>query len=151
MKVLFTSAGLETDALRQYFTGLLPKKPDEVKTLFVPTAADDIDSIMALPGNMSDLLKCGINGERIDLYNLQREMSYEELEQYDVVYLCGGDTDHLLERISDQGFDDALKQYVAADKVLVSVTPGVLEAQSLKNHLGLPNCRLYVLSDRRAS
>ena len=41
---------------------------------------------------MNDLLKCGVFDENIRVYDLHAGMEIEELRNYDVVYLCGGDT-----------------------------------------------------------
>lgn len=45
---------------------------------------------------MNDLLKCGIEDKNIYVYDLHVGMGIEELCQYDVVYLCGGNTTYLL-------------------------------------------------------
>ncbi len=42
--------------------------------------------------SMDVLLKCGIANKNINVYDLHTGMEIEELQQYDVVYLCGGNT-----------------------------------------------------------
>ena len=39
MRVLLTSAGLETEEIEQYFVKMIGKDMSEVKALFIPTAA----------------------------------------------------------------------------------------------------------------
>ena len=39
MRVLLTSAGLETEEIKDYFVKMLGKAVSEVKALFIPTAA----------------------------------------------------------------------------------------------------------------
>ena len=60
MRVLLTSAGLETEEIQDYFVELLDKDVASVKALFIPVAAIDADAIAVLPKCMNDLLKCGI-------------------------------------------------------------------------------------------
>ena len=100
MRVLLTSAGLETEEIKEYFVKMIGKDMSEVKALFIPTAAIDAGAIDVLPKCMNDLLKCGIQNKNIKVYDLHTGMEMDELRQYDVVYLCCGDTNYLLERIN---------------------------------------------------
>ena len=49
MKVLLTSAGLETETIKDCFLRLTGKDMASVKALFIPTAAISTDAIKALP------------------------------------------------------------------------------------------------------
>lgn len=49
MRVLLTSAGLETEEIKDYFVKMLGKAASEVKALFIPTAAIDAGAIEVLP------------------------------------------------------------------------------------------------------
>lgn len=60
MRVLLTSCGLETGAIKQSFLEMLQKEPEKATALFIPTAAIDPGAIAVLPKCMNDLLKCGI-------------------------------------------------------------------------------------------
>lgn len=57
---------------------------------------------------MNDLLKCGIPNKNIKVFDLHIGMEIAELQKYDVVYLCGGDTTYLLERVNATGFNKVL-------------------------------------------
>jgi dipeptidase E len=145
MKVLLTSAGLESDAVKNFFLAKLLKKPEEIKALFIPTAAINVGAIGVLPKCMNDLLKCGIKDENITVYDLHKVMHLEKLKQFDVVYICGGNTKYLLERINEQGFNEVLKGYIINDGITVGVSAGsIIMAQNLENNLGLINCILNV-------
>lgn len=110
MRVLLTSAGFETEELKEYFVNLAGRDLSLVKALFIPTAAIDADAIEVLPKCMNDLLKCGILGKNIDVFDLHAGMEFEKLQQYDVVYLCGGNTRYLLERINATRFHKPLTE-----------------------------------------
>ncbi len=145
MKVLLTSAGLQTDAIKDLFLKLLPKQPQEIKALFIPTAAVSADAIAVLPKCMNDLLKCGIQNKNITVYDLHLAMSYADLKQFDVVYICGGDTKYLLKRMNEQGFSQVFMSYIQEDGVYVGVSAGsIIAAGNLENNLGLLSCRLNV-------
>ncbi len=61
MRVLLTSAGLETEEIKDCFMEMLGKEMTEVKALFIPTAAIDAGAIQVLPKCMNDLLKWEVN------------------------------------------------------------------------------------------
>ena len=145
MRVLLTSAGLETEHIQSYFERMVNKDMALVKALFIPTAAQDPDAIDVLPKCMNDLLKSGILKTNIKVYDLHDGMSLEELQLYDVVYLCGGSTSYLLQRINDTGFSATLMEYIYNDGIVVGVSAGsLIFANNLQENLGLIDTKLDV-------
>lgn len=145
MRVLLTSAGLETEEIKEYFVKMLGKDVAEVKALFIPTAATDAGAIEVLPKCMNDLLKCGIRNENIRVFDLHTGMEVVELQKYDVVYLCGGNTAYLLKRVNATGFNKALMEYIKENGMVIGVSAGsLLFSNNLVGNLGLINTRLDV-------
>lgn len=145
MRVLLTSAGLETEEIKEYFVKMLGKDVAEVKALFIPTAAIDAGAIEVLPKCMNDLIKCGIQNENIKVFDLHTGMELTELRKYDVVYLCGGNTTYLLERVNVTGFGKTLMEYIKEDGMIIGVSAGsLLFSNNLVGNLGLINTRLDV-------
>lgn len=145
MKVLLTSAGLETEAIQAYFMSLLSKDVTLIKALFIPTAAVNADAIAVLPKCMNDLLRCGIREENIKVYDLHIGMSIDELRLYDVVYLCGGNTQYLLSRINEINFGKTLMKYMHDDKIVLGVSAGsIIFANNHPENIGLINTELNV-------
>ena len=145
MRVLLTSAGLETQAIRACFEGLVGKDMSLVRALFIPTAAIDAEAIAVLPKCMNDLLQCGIPNAHITVYDLHAGMDLEALRRYDVVYLCGGRTRYLLERINDTKFNESLTAYIHDSGVVVGVSAGsLIFANNLSGNLGLLDTKLDV-------
>ena len=145
MRVLLTSAGLETNKIQKYFMEMVSKDISLVKALFIPTAAQDTDAIAVLPKCMNDLLKCGIIDKNIRVYDLHTGMSIEELQQYDIVYLCGGKTSYLLHRINDTGFHKTLMEFINQNGIVIGVSAGsIIFANNLPENLGLIDTRLDV-------
>ncbi|MCM1302917.1 MAG: Type 1 glutamine amidotransferase-like domain-containing protein [Lachnospiraceae bacterium] len=145
MKVLLTSAGLETEEIKERFVDMAAKDMSLVKALFIPTAAIDAGAIQVLPKCMNDLLKCGISDKNITVYDLHEGMEFEKLRQYDVVYLCGGNTHYLLERINATGFNRSLMEYINSDGLVIGVSAGsLIFSNNLDHNLGLINTKLDV-------
>lgn len=145
MRVLLTSAGLETEKIKEYFVNMIGKDMALVKALFIPTAAIDAGAIEVLPKCMNDLLKCGIQNKNIKVYDLHIGMEIDELRQYDVVYLCGGDTTYLLERVNATGFNTTLMEYIKANGMVIGVSAGsLIFSNNLSGNLGLINTKLDV-------
>lgn len=145
MRVLLTSAGLETEEIKECFMGMAGKDMSLVKALFIPTAAIDAGAIEVLPKCMNDLLKCGILDKNITVYDLHAGMEIEELQQYDVVYLCGGNTHYLLERVNDTGFNKSLMEYIKGNGLVIGVSAGsLIFSNNLCDNLGLIDTKLDV-------
>ena len=145
MRVLLTSAGLETKEIQKYFMDMINKDMSLVKALFIPTAAVNAGAIEVLPKCMNDLLKCGIQDKNITVYDLHTGMKTEELQQYDVVYICGGETYYLLERINETGFNKTLMEYIRSDGLVIGVSAGsLIFANNIPDNLGLIDTKLDV-------
>lgn len=145
MRVLLTSAGLETEEMKECFVKMIGKDMSFLKALFIPTAAINAAAIGVLPKCMDDLLKCGILDKNIDVYDLHDGMEFEKLQQYDVVYLCGGDTHYLLERINATMFHETLIKFINNNGLVIGVSAGsLIFSNHLENNLGLIDTKLDV-------
>lgn len=145
MKVLLTSAGFENKRIEETFLALTGKEPEDIKAVFIPAAAIDPDAIEVLPKCLHDLLDCGIPKDNIRVYDLHADMSREELMGYDAVYVCGGNTEYLLERINEKGFRNTLLLFIKQGGVYVGVSAGSLAAAgNLKGSLGILECPVRV-------
>ena len=149
MRVMLTSCGLETERIKAHFLRMLDRTPAEAKALFIPTAAIDADAIAVLPKCMNDLLKCGIPKGNIQVFDLHRNMPLEELNAFDVVYLCGGRTAYLLRRINETGFRDSLLSYIRGNGFVIGVSAGsLIFANNLPDSLGLLETGMDVHCER---
>ena len=145
MRVMLTSCGLETQKIKDHFLEMLGKEGTEARALFIPTAAIDADAIGVLPKCMDDLLKCGIQKENIRVFDLHENMPIDELKTYDIVYLTGGRTSYLLERINDTGFRETLLAYIRDGGFVIGVSAGsIIFANNLPGNLGLLDTKLDV-------
>lgn len=143
--VLLTSCGLETPAIADALLRLLPVPPADARALFIPTAAIQPDAIEVLPKCLHDLLKIGVPSGNITVYDLHDPIDGPLARQWDVVYLCGGETYYLLRRIREQGFHRQLLDFIAEGGVVIGVSAGsLIFATNIPDHLGLLPCPLDV-------
>lgn len=144
-KILLTSAGFETKTISDAFLKFVKKEPQEIKVLFIPTAADFPGAIAVLPKCMDDLLNIEIPTVNIKVFDLHRSMLLEELSVFDAVYFTGGNTQYLLDRINDTGFNKPLNEFVKKGGVYIGVSAGsIIAAGNLQNNLGYLKANLRV-------
>lgn len=145
MKLLLTSCGLETEGIKNKFLSFLTKHASEIKAVFIPVAAIFPDAIEVLPKCLNDLIKCGIQKENIFVYDLHAPISNEELAKYDVIYICGGSPEYLLNRINETGFRQRLLDFLKNDGIVVGVSAGsIVFTNNLPDNLGKLSCHLDV-------
>lgn len=145
MNLLLTSCGLETDTIQQTFVNMLNKPMDQIRALFIPTAANSPDAIEVLPKCLEDLLRCGIPRENVLVYDLYDQITDKQMKEINVVYLCGGSPSYLLRRINESRFRTKLLQYISKNGVVLGVSAGsMVFASQMDNNLGVLHCPLHV-------
>ena len=144
-KILLTSAGFENKNIQNKFMELVEKEPKKIKALFITTAAIEPDAIMVLPKCLEDLLNCGISKENITIYDMHKKMEINELQKYDALYVCGGKTSYLIERINEINFKDILDEYTTNGGIYIGVSAGSVAASgTYKNGLNFIENKLEV-------
>lgn len=144
-KILLTSNGFENPRLAEKFIELVGKRPEDMRCLFIPTAAIDVAAIEVLPKCLHDLLDLGVPAAQILVYDLHETMNERQLCAFDAVYVAGGDTRYLLRRMKEAGFDTALKSFYETDGVYVGVSAGsVAAAANYPDGLRFIPCALHV-------
>ena len=152
MNVLLTSSGLDSQSVKDAFFSMLNKHISEVKALFILTAAIEVDAIRVLPKCLDDLTECGIKEENITVYDLHYPIDAELTDLFDVVYICGGNTEYLLRRMNEKMFSWKLLKYIRNGGVVVGVSAGaVVFAKNLEENLGLLPCILKVHTEEHTS
>jgi peptidase E len=124
MKFLLTSTGLMSEEIQNVFLNNVPESVEDVRVIFVPTAANDEESKAMLPKCMNDLTKLGVIKENILEYDLDGTLSVEDALKFDAIYFCGGSTKYLLERINEIGFSNIISEMLKAGKLFIGVSAG---------------------------
>lgn len=140
-RILLTSTGFDNKNLEKLFIDNIGKPLNEVRVLFIPTAANDEESKSVIPFCRMELTDAGIVENHIVEYNLDRRMEYQELRAFDVVYFCGGSETYLMESINHVEFAKPLLQAVNQGMFFIGVSAGsMIASTSVENSLGIiPN------------
>jgi peptidase E len=127
-KILLTSAGFENPKIGEEFLKLVNKSAQEIKVLFIPTAARTKEELFYVSKSKEELMGVGIKEENIINFNLDRKLSEEELNRFDVIYICGGNTFYLLHRVNESNFRDKIISLVDKGIVYVGASAGSIIA-----------------------
>lgn len=132
-KILLTSAGFENKVIENKFMELVGKDAKDIKVLFITTAAVEPDAIMVLPKCLEDLLNCKIPMENITVYDMHKLIG---ISKYDAIYVCGGSTAYLVDRIDEIGFKKVVDEYILNGGIYIGVSAGsVATCGKYKNSL----------------
>ena len=119
-KILLTSTGFENDSIKNKFLELLNCDVSRAKILFIITAANNPDAVRILSKCLDDLTNCNILDENITIYDMHNLLTQDEINKYNAIYVCGGSTKYLVERIREIDFKPLLDIGVSAGSVAAS-------------------------------
>ena len=124
MKLLLTSAGFENPKVGKEFLKLIDKLASEIKVIFVPTAARTEEELFYVEKSKKELLNVGILAQNIKILDLDHKISNEEVDGFDVIYVCGGNTFYLLHKVKEADFGSIIKQFLERGGVYVGASAG---------------------------
>ncbi|MFA6963507.1 MAG: Type 1 glutamine amidotransferase-like domain-containing protein [Patescibacteria group bacterium] len=143
MKIFLTShAGRVIDRI----IPKLPKKPEELKALFITTAGNPYTDIHWIDEDRENLTKAGFALTDYDLVDKNEDEVRNVVDDSDVIFVEGGNTFFLLKYARESGFDKVMKEQKDNDKVFVGVSAGAYiatpsveptEWKREKNHYGI--------------
>lgn len=152
-KLLLTSAAFSNPKIGEEFLRLIPKKPSEVKVLFIPTASEyklendptsafgrtesafgetksakgfgeAKDEMFYVKESEKELIGLGIPKENIFWLDIKNIPAAGDVNSYDVMYVCGGNTFYLMHQFKNTGFDKKVIEFTNSGKVYVGVSAG---------------------------
>jgi dipeptidase E len=103
---------------------MLPKKPEELKLAFVPTASDPYEERPWLDSDRAKLTELGFQMEDFDLKNKTEDEVRKKLSEFDIVFVAGGNTFYLLDEVKKSGFDKVIKEFIRAGKIYIGSSAG---------------------------
>jgi len=123
-KLLLTSTGFANENIINQFNKLIDKPISQIKILFVPTAARSQEELKYVEESKKELFELGILKTNLRIINLDKPVLFEEVKNFDMIYVCGGNTFYLLKKIRESGFDKVIKKFVALGKLYFGVSAG---------------------------
>lgn len=148
-KIILTSTGFDNEKIKNKFINLLNVSVKDAKILFIITAANDPDAVRILSGCLDDLTSCGIPDENITIYDMHKLISEEEINNYDAIYVCGGSTEYLVERISELNIKPVIDKFIEKGGIYIGVSAGsVCASGTYKDGFGFIKNKLDVHCDK---
>jgi dipeptidase E len=125
MKLLLTSAGLHNKKVSDCFISNLPKKPEDCSALMIAYTQDN-EMQLYVDESKKELISLGISNTTP--FSLGEE-KFKNEGQYDVIYVCGGNTFAILDRLRTLGMDKFIIDSLKDDKALyIGVSAGSIIA-----------------------
>ena len=124
MKNIFlTSCGIINNEIKKEFYNVITKDVKDIKVLYITTASDgEADSDKTwMEEEFQTILDLGILKENITEHKIGNEININE---FDVMYMMGGNTFYLLNIIRKTGFDKNIKEFINSGKIYVGSSAG---------------------------
>ncbi len=103
---------------------LLPSKPEELKVAYIPTAADPYEDKWFIEADRKNLKELGFKFTEVDLKNQTEEKLFETLKTFDIIFISGGNTFYLLEKVRESGFDKIIGKLLDSGVIYVGASAG---------------------------
>jgi len=123
-KLLLTSTGLANQNIKNHFLQIIDKPISQVKIIFVPTASRSEEELKYVNDSKKELLDLGIPENNIKTLNLDKPVSFQDVEGFDIIYVCGGNTFYLLKKVRETGFDKVIIEFTKTGKLYFGVSAG---------------------------
>lgn len=123
-KLLLTSTGLANQNITNQFLQIIDKPVSQIKIIFVPTASRSEEELKYVAESNKELLDLGILENNIKTLNLDKLVSFQDVDGFDVIYVCGGNTFYLLKKVRETGFDKVIIEFAKTDKLYFGVSAG---------------------------
>lgn len=126
--LLLTSAGFKNPRIGTEFLRLVARSASSVRVLMIPTAAITDEQRKYVEISKAELLDMGIQEENMMQIPLGEPAYYAPMADSHALYVCGGDTPHLLKEIVRTGFDKQIRRFLDEGGVYVGVSAGSIVA-----------------------
>lgn len=128
MKLFLTSIGLSTPKIVKAFKEELPKKHISASNVLIIALAPDHERLVYLMKSEKQLKSIGLIN--IKVVNMKDKVDTGKLGDFDVIYVCGGNTFTILDKMRESGLDKYISKQVKKSTVYVGVSAGSIIAGS---------------------
>jgi len=115
MKLFLTSIGLSNKKITDYFLKCLPKKTDNCSILIVDYVENN-EQKLYLEESKEQLFNLGV--KKITDFNLTDKKFLDVKKAFDIIYVCGGNTYEILDRMRKTGIADYIKKQSRKKKII---------------------------------
>ncbi|MDP2641457.1 MAG: Type 1 glutamine amidotransferase-like domain-containing protein [Candidatus Yanofskybacteria bacterium] len=100
----------------------IEKPAQELKVLFIPNAADPMENAWWVDLDKKAFRNEGCQIAEIDLRKISTEELTKQIENADILHVCGGSVFYLLSLLKEKGFDQVIIDSVRNNKILYTGT-----------------------------
>lgn len=119
MKLLLTSTGLINENIKKFFVSQFDRLDN--KTACVITSGRTKEEQVYIVESLKELLDLGIKAAEV---NIAKNDNFPNLPEFDIYYVCGGNTFYILDRMRKTGIDKILIEAVKNGKFYLGVSAG---------------------------
>jgi len=124
MRKLFLSSAGITPETKEEFLKLLEKNPKDITVAFIPTAADPEGDKTFVQWSINQINELGMKFFTVDLKEENKDTLYKKLSRADIIWINGGNTFYLLDRVRKSGFNQIIEKILDEGKMYVGVSAG---------------------------
>lgn len=154
-KLFLTSAGIVNKEIKDVFIAELAKQVQDLNILIVAYAQNEQEEFY-VNASKRELEQFGFT--KIVVANMHHEVKVDSLGGFDVIYVCGGNTFAILNKLRETKLDNFIKKQVNNGAVYVGVSAGSIIAgpnieiagwgsEGDKNEIGLKDLTGFNLVD----
>ena len=122
--IVLTSCGIRKESFKKRFYEIVSKEElNNKKVLYITTASDgeDDDDKSWMDEEYKTILDLGINESNIIEYKIGNDIN---INDFDIIYMMGGNTFYLLNIIRNTGFDKIIKDFIDNGKIYIGSSAG---------------------------
>ena len=119
MKLLLTSTGLANGKIREFFISQFDRLDN--KTACIITVGKTKEEQLYIDESIKEVSDLGI---KVTEVNIAKNDSFPNLGEFDIYYVCGGNTYYILDRMLKTRIDKVLIDAIKNEKFYVGVSAG---------------------------
>lgn len=123
MKLILSSYDFQVPESRNVIIENLPKDISECKVLFIPNGSPSSEMIESGYFH-KPMCKYGFKNENILVFDHTKADNFRKLESLDIIYVSGGNTFTILDKIRKCGFDKDIIDYVKSGVTYIGGSAG---------------------------
>lgn len=122
--IVLTSCGIRNkDFKNRFYEIILKEELENKKVLYITTASDgeEGDDKLWMDEEYKTIIDLGINESNITEYKIGNEIN---IDDFDIIYMMGGNTFYLLDVIRKTGFDKVIVDFINKGKIYIGSSAG---------------------------